>query len=593
MMNTGYSKRTNLPARIAFCALILATLVTAQLLPTATAHAAQATMSWSAPTTYSDGSTLSGLKGYKLYTGTTRGSYSNPVDVGNTNSYTMTGLGDGTTYYFAVTAYDNLGNSSGYSNEVSYSTPATGGTGSTTGGGTASAYTVTASAGSGGSITPAGATVVSSGATQAYTVTPATGYYVASVTVDGSQVASNIAGGAGYSYSFTNVSASHTIAASFAVRSYHIVASAGANGTVSPGDSWAQYNTAQTISITPASGYQVANVTVDGKSVGAVTSYTFNNLNADHTVAATFGNAGYTITASAGANGSITPAGTATVSSGSTPTYTVTPATGYYVASVTVDGTAVVSNIPGGAGYSYTFTGVTAPHTIAASFAVRSYHVVASAGTGGSVTPGDSWVAYNTAQTIAITPASGYQVSDVTVDGKSLGAVTSYTFNNLAADHTVAATFAAGYTIAASAGANGSITPAGTSAVTGGGSKSYTITPSTGYYIKSVVVDGATVASSVAGGAPYSYTFSNLSGNHTISASFDVRYYNIQTTAGSGGNISAGNWALFNTSPVITITPASGKKIASVTVDGVSVGALSSYTFTNVSADHSISATFM
>lgn len=589
MMNNGYSKRTNLPARIAYFALFLATLVTAQLLPNATAHAAQATMSWTAPTTYSDGSALSGLKGYKLYTGTTRGSYSNPVDVGNANSYTLTGLNDGTTYYFAVTAYDNLGNSSGYSNEVSYSTPAAG----SSSGGTASAYTVTASAGSGGTITPSGATVVSSGATQAYTVTPATGYYIASVTVDGSQVAANIAGGAAYSYSFSNVTASHTIAASFAVRSYHIVASAGANGTVSPGDTWAVYNTAQTISITPASGYQVADVTVDGKSVGAVTSYTFNNLNADHTVAATFGNSGYTITASAGANGSITPSGASTVTSGSTPTYTVTPATGYYVASVTVDGTAVVSNIPGGAGYSYTFTGVTAPHTIAATFAMRSYHVVASAGTGGSVTPGDSWVPYNTAQTIAITPASGYQVSDVTVDGKSVGAVSSYTFNNLAADHTVAATFAAGYTIAASAGANGSITPTGTSAVTAGSSKTYTITPNTGYYLQSVVVDGATVASNVAGTAPYSYTFSNLSGNHTISATFDVRYYNIQTSAGSGGSISAGSWALFNTSPVVTITPASGKKIASVTVDGVSVGALSSYTFTNVSADHTVSATFM
>ncbi|WP_183360636.1 beta strand repeat-containing protein [Geomonas limicola] len=569
--------------------LFIATLITAQLLLNGvTAHAAQATMSWSAPTTYSDGSALSGLKGYKLYTGTASGSYSNPVDVGNANSYTMTGLNDGATYYFAVTAYDSLGNTSGYSNEIKLTTPATAGSG-----GSASAYTVTASAGSGGSITPSGATVVSSGASQAYTVTPATGYYISSVTVDGTQVAANIAGGAPYSYSFTNVSASHTIAASFAVRSYHIVASAGSNGTVSPADTWAVYNTSQTISITPASGYQVADVTVDGKSVGPVTSYTFNNLAADHTVAATFGNQGYTITASAGANGSITPTGTATVSAGSTPTYTVTPATGYYVASVTVDGTAVVSNIPGGAGYSYTFTSVAASHTLSASFAMRSYHVVATAGTGGSVTPPDSWVAYNTSQTIGITPASGYQVADVAVDGKSVGAVTSYTFNNLSADHTVAATFAAGYSITASAGANGTITPTGTSAVTAGSSKTYTITPNTGYYLQSVVVDGTTVASNVPGGAAYSYTFNNLSGSHTISATFDVRYYNIATTAGTGGSITAGSWALYNTSPVITITPASGKKIASVTVDGVSVGALSSYTFSNVSADHAISATFM
>ena len=71
-------------------------------------------------------------------------------------------------------------------------------------------YTVTASAGAGGSIAPVGATTVAHGASQAYTITPDSGYQIASVLVDGVSV------GAPSTYTFTNVSANHTIAASFA-----------------------------------------------------------------------------------------------------------------------------------------------------------------------------------------------------------------------------------------------------------------------------------------------------------------------------------------------------------------------------------------
>lgn len=70
------------------------------------------------------------------------------------------------------------------------------------------------------------------------------------------------------------------------------------------------------------------------------------------------------------------------------------------------------------------------------------------------------------------------------------------------------------FTISASAGPGGTISPAGTSTVTGGGSKTYTITPKIGYAIWSVQVDGAGV------GAVSAYTFSAVNANHTIKALF-------------------------------------------------------------------------
>lgn len=57
------------------------------------------------------------LTGYKVYYGTTSQTYSPSVDVGNTTS-TMISLPIGTTYYFALTAY-NSGGESGFSQEVS------------------------------------------------------------------------------------------------------------------------------------------------------------------------------------------------------------------------------------------------------------------------------------------------------------------------------------------------------------------------------------------------------------------------------------------------------------------------------------------
>jgi hypothetical protein len=71
----------------------------------------------------------------------------------------------------------------------------------------------------------------------------------------------------------------------------------------------------------------------------------------------------YTITPSAGAGGTISPATAQTVASGSDVTFTITPSAGYQVDAVTADGAPVTLT----AG-TYTFTNVTADHTIAATF---------------------------------------------------------------------------------------------------------------------------------------------------------------------------------------------------------------------------------
>ena len=72
------------------------------------------------------------------------------------------------------------------------------------------------------------------------------------------------------------------------------------------------------------------------------------------------------------------------------------------------------------------------------------------------------------------------------------------------------------YTITATAGANGSISPSGETTVAQGANQTYTITANSGYHIKDVKVNGSSV------GAVATYTFTNVTANATITVEFEV-----------------------------------------------------------------------
>ena len=150
----------------------------------------------------------------------------------------------------------------------------------------------------------------------------------------------------------------------------------------------------------------------------------------------------YTITATAGANGTISPNGSVIVTEGTDQTFTITPNNGYHIEDVLVDGASV------GAVRSYTFTDVQANHTITATFErdslppIHYYTITATAGEGGAIAPdGTVRVAQGADRTFTISAAEGYVIADVLVDGESIGAVDSYTFENVRQNHTIEARF--------------------------------------------------------------------------------------------------------------------------------------------------------
>ena len=80
---------------------------------------------------------------------------------------------------------------------------------------------------------------------------------------------------------------------------------------------------------------------------------------------------------------------------------------------------------------------------------VTRYTITASAGEGGAISPsGSVQVVRGGDKTFTITPGEGYEIADVLVDGESVGAVSSYTFENVRTRHTIEAVFAETETVA-------------------------------------------------------------------------------------------------------------------------------------------------
>ena len=155
----------------------------------------------------------------------------------------------------------------------------------------------------------------------------------------------------------------------------------------------------------------------------------------------------HTITATVNEGGTITPSGAVAVEEGSGKTFTITPDTGYHIADVTVNGESV------GVMDSYTFTNVQSSQTIEVTFernstsdnggsSITRYTITASAGSGGVIDPsGSVRVSRGSDKTFTITANEGYEIADVLVDGESVGAVRSYTLENVKTNHTISVTF--------------------------------------------------------------------------------------------------------------------------------------------------------
>ncbi|MBP0723653.1 hypothetical protein J5Y03_00460, partial [Bacillus sp. RG28] len=445
--------------------------------------------------------------------------------------------------------------------------------------------TITATAGSNGTISPSGSVSVNDGKDQMFTITPNSGYEIDTLKVDGvdKKVTNN-------TYSFTNVTSNHTINVTFKKIVHTITATVGSNGTISPSGSVSvNHGTDQTFTITPNSGYEIDTLKVDGVDVKTTNNtYRFTNVTSNHTINVTFKKIVHTITATAGSNGTISPIGSVSVNHGTDQTFTITPNSGYEIDTLKVDGLDVktTNNI-------YKFTNVTINHTINVTFKKIVHTITATAGSNGTISPsGNVSVNHGTDQTFTITPNSGYEIDTLKVDGLDVKTTSNiYKFTNVTINHTINVTFKKiVHTITATAGSNGTISPSGNVSVNHGTDQTFTIMPNSGYEIDTLKVDGVDAKTT-----NNTYKFTNVTINHTINVTFKKIVHTITATAGSNGTISPSGSVSVNhgTDQTFTITTNSGYEIDTLKVDDVDTKVTNNtYTFTNITSNHTINVTF-
>ncbi|MDI6804735.1 MAG: T9SS type A sorting domain-containing protein [Bacteroidota bacterium] len=208
------------------------------------------------------------------------------------------------------------------------------------------------------------------------------------------------------------------------------------HGTVTRNPSQAVYDSGSTVHLTavPATGYHFVNWSGDLSGSDNPSSII---MNSNKNVTANFSINQYTITATAGPNGSINPSGVLNLNYGDSLRFTITPATGYRIDSVLVDG------VNQGTMSSYLFLNVVANQTINVKFAIQQFTITSTAGANGSISPsGVINVNYGDSLLFTITPTAGYRIDSVKVNSIYQGPLSSYTFRNISANHSITVNFA-------------------------------------------------------------------------------------------------------------------------------------------------------
>lgn len=277
------------------------------------------------------------------------------------------------------------------------------------------------------------------------------------------------------------------------------------------------------------------------------------------------------------------------VSQGGSVTLSAVPNKNFYFVGWVRDGQTVSTST------NYTIKNITSNISVGAKFAQRSVtvNVDVNNANGGTVSGGGT-ITYGGETTLSAKAYSGYAFTGWKENGSVISRDASIKLTNLTSDRRLTAMFEqTTHTVTVVS------YPADAGTVSGGG----TFKLNEGTTIKATPKDGYTFSGWYIGGQVVSrdatYKINKVEQDYTVTAAFDkkgITTFEISSgVATTGGSISPSGKTLVAQGQKLTytITPKSGFAILAVAVDGVQVGAVNTYTFTNVQGPHTISAAFV
>ncbi|NLI07987.1 MAG: hypothetical protein GX457_12995 [Thermotogaceae bacterium] len=315
-----------------------------------------------------------------------------------------------------------------------------------------------------------------------------------------------------------------SVSASFTINTYTIVATAGPGGAIEPeGQIQVNHGDDKEFIITPDAGYEIADVIVDGVSVGAVANYTFNNVVSHHTIDASFSLLEYTITVSASPAEGGSVSGGGVYKHGETVDLTAVEDDSYRFKNWTESGV-VVSTDP-----NYSFTASTS-RDLVANFIEKTYELTVNISGQGSVDKQPDKALYMPGEVVNLTaiPETGWRFLNWSGSLTGNTSPASITMNN---DKTVSANFAINqYVVVVSPN------PQNGGVVSGGGTYPHgetvtlNATPNEGYEFLNWT-DGGVVVSTEA-----EYLF-NATADRLLTANFALKSYTLETQVSGEGAV--------------------------------------------------------
>ncbi|MCX8481319.1 MAG: hypothetical protein ORN58_05300, partial [Sediminibacterium sp.] len=442
-------------------------------------------------------------------------------------------------------------------------------------------FTIQSSNNYGGVITPAENKKITYFDTLTYTITPNIGYYIDSLFINDSLISQVT------SYTFKKVIKNSIIRAVFKRKTFTITASSNEGGSINPvGIDTVFYGETLIYQFNTNEGYLIDSIIVDGVNKNKSNGYNFINIMSNHTLKVVFKKIEYTISAIALPNGNISPGPIAKVFKDSSITFTITPNTGYLIDRVWVDDKLVTLN-----GNKFTFEKVNTNHTIRVTFVIIKIRININIGANGQSSPAGPFIIvnYGSDTTITIIPNESYVLDTLLVNGIKINNTNKVTLTNITTVQNIYANFIKTFIIEAFSSTGGVISPAGINIVKYGQNITFTITPNKDYLLDSLLIDNVKINN------VSNYTFTNITLNHTIKAVFKfVKVFTIEAISSPGGVISPAGTSMVNYGQniVYTITPNTGYLLDSLLIDYVKINNLTSFTFTNVIANHTIKAVF-
>lgn len=200
---------------------------------------------------------------------------------------------------------------------------------------------------------------------------------------------------------------------------------------------------------------------------------------------------------------------------------------------------------------------------------------------------------------IQATPFGSSTLRGFIIDGEFDETTTgSSVYSNLGSSgtkRTISYLFAKTYTINVTTDYGSSVSGSYPDTVVEGSNKYLHISKRQGYKLTSVILDDSsqTIPSQTeASGEVMTISLENITSNHNLVVTSEPFKYTITTSAGSNGSITPSATVNYGSSKTINMSPSTGYEVNEVIVDGVNKGKITTYTFNNITDNHTISVTF-